>query len=226
MPDDDARGDAADEDEQDGGAREEADYTDYTQQRLDPKTLADYRRQWRSVVEWVKVKHPLHYNAEKDNVNPAGVERTVYKEFFDVVSRKRKRGGQQSSIWNDQIDDEQTGYSNMNGWCNSIKHQYREQEVDMPPDHKKLFADHLAGYKRHTAKLKQQGKMKLQEGKLHIRFKAYRYTHDVFACMCMRAWLRSMSCACAGSSHGSASRRARMSGCRPVCGRSCSCAGT
>lgn len=72
MPDDDARGDAADEDEQDGGAREEADYTDYTQQRLDPKTLADYRRQWRSVVEWVKVKHPLHYNAEKDNVNPAG----------------------------------------------------------------------------------------------------------------------------------------------------------
>ena len=52
MPDDDARGDAADEDEQDGGAREEADYTDYTQQRLDPKTLADYRRQWRSVVEW------------------------------------------------------------------------------------------------------------------------------------------------------------------------------
>ena len=98
----------------------------------------------------------------------------MYKKLFDIFSKKRKRGGKFSVLWNEETGEYGT-YTRMNGLLNGIKHAFKVQNVEMPREHKIVFEESLGGYKRFCADLKLQGKMKMTEGKLSIRFKAYRY---------------------------------------------------
>ena len=148
-------------------------FADFTEKRLKQNTKKAYASSWRMVVEYFKHKHPDLYDEQNDNVIASSPSSEQYKMLFDTFSRKRKRGGKFFMLWNEETGEYGT-YARMNGLLNGIKHAFKVQNVEIPREHKLLFEESLGGYKRFVAELKMQGKMKLTEGKLSIRFKAYR----------------------------------------------------
>ena len=84
--------------------------------------------------------------------------------------------------------DQQTGavlgpksFSGVNNYRNAIQWFYKHKGIEMPPEQNEGLSDACQGYKKRTAKYKQEGKLKMHEGKYGVKFSEYRT-------MCETVW--------------------------------------
>ena len=89
-------------------------------------------------------------------------------DFFGTVMIKNDKHG------NPLVPKKHQSYSHVSGYNSSIKSYYDKRKVPITPELDKTIKDFLMGYKRQVATLKQNGEMKVTEGKAAISFDGYR----------------------------------------------------
>jgi hypothetical protein len=86
--------------------------------------------------------------------------RDVVMQMFGSLSRKS--------------DGTLKSHATVQGYKSSLKNLYRERRVEFDSSLELSLSDFSSGYKRNIADLKEQGKMKLAEGKSHLTFERYK----------------------------------------------------
>lgn len=97
------------------------------------------------------------------------VSEEAFSEFFGYISVKRdKRTKEALNPVKHQ------SYSHVSGYNSAIRSFFKHRRIDMDRNIDTTIKEFLAGYKRKVATLKQNGEMKLQEGKSPISYDGYR----------------------------------------------------
>ena len=138
---------------------------------IDGRKCQNTKRQYRLKVEnfkkWLCSKHPVCIK-EDETIDLNAVDRTILKEFFGHICKKKDRNG----IYFDPIVFH--AFQHVSGYKSAIKDYYSTQEVKISDEIEKMLKQFFEGYVRTIAKLKQDGVMEIIEGKQHMSFKGYK----------------------------------------------------
>jgi hypothetical protein len=115
------------------------------------------------MAKFIQEKHPSYWDESGETgeiVLPLPTQ--VVLEMFGSLARKR--------------DGTLKTHPTIQGYKSSLKNLYRDREIEFDASLEIKLSDFSSGYKRNVADLKEQGKMKLAEGKTHLTFERYRYS--------------------------------------------------
>ena len=97
------------------------------------------------------------------------VSEEAFREYFGHISVKRDPHTKIALV-----PLKYQSFSHVSGYNSAIRSFFKDRKIDMDRDIDTTVKEFLAGYKRRVASLKQNGEMKLQEGKSPISFDGYR----------------------------------------------------
>ena len=129
-------------------------------------TKAQYKRKQNHFEDWIENKRPALIDSEKwlDNIDAATME-----DFMGHICQKRSKTGEYLTPPKFQ------SYDHVNGYKSAILDLYERQKVKPNVEMKTMFYDFVNGYKRKIASLKQEGEMKITEGKAPLTFQGYKF---------------------------------------------------
>ena len=136
--------------------------------RIKANSKAKYKKSYIHFVNYARDHFPdiMHNN---ESVILEHIRSSHLKDFFGHISIKRDRNGNYA-----HDPPRFQSYSHVCGFHSGIKNEFIETGTDMDKDAEKTIKKILSGYKRKVARLKQQGAMKVTEGKAQITFAGYK----------------------------------------------------
>lgn len=144
-----------------------------TKGRVEKSTEENYLSTANYIARQCSTLVPLAVTLKEDNKYCLNVPVTLssMEIFFGFIGRDFEDGSVRSK-------------KTIDGYMSSIKYLHRLQGIPVPEDVKRFFDDFAEGYKRKIAKKKEEGVMKVQEGKVPLAMQNYSRLCGVglFAC--------------------------------------------
>jgi hypothetical protein len=156
---------ANDSDSSDGSGRRGQELMDA---RIKDNSKAKYAKAYLQLVVYVRVKFPELFD-EDGNLILEDLRSHHFKDFFGHISIKRDKNGNCA-----HNPPRFQSFSHVSGFNSGIKNAFTEKGIAMDQDAADTIKKILSGYKRKVANLKQQGVMKVTEGKAQITFDGYK----------------------------------------------------
>jgi hypothetical protein len=130
--------------------------------RIRASSKRAYESSINMMSNFIKQKYPQYWS----DCSPSGsivipLPADVVMEMFGHLARKS--------------DGTLKSHATVQGYKSGLKNLYRERRVEFCPQLELSLSDFNSGYKRTIADLKEQGQMKLTEGKSHLTFDRYKY---------------------------------------------------
>lgn len=129
-------------------------------------TKEQYKRKQKHFHDWVQNKRPALLNSTTWLRN---VDTDTMEDFMGHICQKRGRNGEYLEPAKFQ------SYDHVNGYKSAILDLYERQNVKPSTEIREMFTDFAQGYKRKIAILKQNGQIKITEGKAPLSFEGYIY---------------------------------------------------
>ena len=129
-------------------------------------TKEQYKRKQIHFEDWIENKRPALIDTEKWLVN---IDAATMEDFMGHICQKKDKFGEYFTPPKFQ------SYDHVNGYKSAILDMYEIQNVKPTTAIKDMFNDFAKGYKRKIASLKQQGEIKITEGKAPLTFQGYRF---------------------------------------------------
>lgn len=129
-------------------------------------TKTQYKRKQIHFEEWVQIKRP---GLNRQGAWLCNVDKNTMEDFMGHICQKKTEGGEYFAPPKFQ------SYNHVNGYKSAILDFYDKQGLKANADMKEMFTDFIHGYKRKVASLKQDGEMKVTEGKSPLSFEGYRF---------------------------------------------------
>ena len=129
-------------------------------------TRIQYKRKQVHFEEWIRNKRQACMESSPwvKNVDVDSME-----EFLGHICQKKTKTG-------DYYDPPQfQSYQHINGYKSAILDLYKDSKEKPSMAIKEMFSDYFDGYKRLVASMKQNGELKMTEGKSPLSFAGYRY---------------------------------------------------
>jgi len=142
----------------------------YSAGKILAKTQKGYLQKCKHFSSFLQVNHAELFINENDITDWSTLDPEVLTEFFGYISIKRNRDGTPIVPTNYQ------SYEHISGYASAIKfHVHSIKKQKLRQDAYEELSAVLGGYKRKVADLKQNGEMRLGEGKCGLSFDAYKY---------------------------------------------------
>lgn len=138
---------------------------------LDSATRAKYQGRLKGFARYAKEKFPDVWDAEHDEVKWAQIGETHLTSFFGHVSKKRKRGPLSEEVDPPRL----SSYEHVNGYKSAIMFAFKEHNLEMSNELRRLLKDLMKGWQRRVAQAKQEGDMPIREGKLDVKPRVYQF---------------------------------------------------
>ena len=129
-------------------------------------TKLQYKRKQIHFEEWVRNKRP-------EFISPGAwlrnIDNSTMENFMGHICQKKAENGEYF------VPAKFQSYNHVNGYKSAILDLYDKQGLKANAEMKEMFTDFIHGYKRKVASLKQDGEMKITEGKAPLSFEGYRF---------------------------------------------------
>lgn len=138
---------------------------------LSKSTIKQYTYKINIFKSYVQENHPQFMeeslNGTKEiKLDQIGID--AIQNFLTKMSYKHDKHG-------NIIEKSRQAFEHVSGYKSAIRFYYRRRRVLPPEELNAMFRDFFTGYERLIAELKQNGDMKLHEGKQPMNFSGYRY---------------------------------------------------
>jgi hypothetical protein len=142
------------------------------------RTRAQYEAKVGRFSEWLQSAFPNLVNQDQAGtrvVNFNGVTSEIYTELFGHICKKKDKDG--NYVNPPQYD----SFQYVSGYKSALKKHYKLNDIVWEDKVEAAVSLFLSGYKRKIAELKKSGEKPLIEGKMPMKFDAYRYlcTHSL-----------------------------------------------
>ena len=136
--------------------------------RIKEKSKNKYGKAYNQLIIYLSDKFPELID-ENGNLKLELLCSEHLKDFFGHISIKRDKNGRVA-----HNPPRFQSFSHVSGFNSGIKNAFTEKGIVMDQDAADTIKKILSGYKRKVANLKQQGVMKVTEGKAQITFDGYK----------------------------------------------------
>jgi len=137
-------------------------------EKLDISTRSRYTRFFNQFKGWIAEHHAEYLDAAGDVVL-GNISDEAFKEFLAHKTKKTNPNGTYI------IPEKFQSYEHVSGYKSAIVYGYDKARVSLKASTIKMFKEFFAGYRRKIGQLKQNGEMKLKEGKDALSFTGYRF---------------------------------------------------
>jgi hypothetical protein len=139
---------------------------DVMDQRICPKTRQSYASSIKKFKKWLKSQNAnVYLSREKEIILPVPNEEQIILTYLGSLKNTNKKG----IVDKDYL----IAKSTMMGHISAIQNLYKENNIELGKTTKLKISSFIRGYNRIVSEAKQQGKMKVFEGKKNISFTGY-----------------------------------------------------
>ena len=144
------------------------DADDICNEKLDITTRRRYNRFFDQFKEWVVHNHD-EFLDEAGDLILRNITDEAFKEFLAHKTKKTYKDGAY------MVPEKFQSYEHVSGYKSGLVYGFDKAGVPLRTSTSKMFKEFFAGYRRKIGQLKQNGEMKLKEGKDALSFSGYRY---------------------------------------------------
>jgi hypothetical protein len=137
-------------------------------EKLNITTRRRYHRFFDQFKEWVVQNHDEFVDQVGD-LMLRNITDEAFKEFLAHKTKKTYKDGTY------MVPEKFQSYEHVSGYKSGVVYGFDNAGVPLRASTSKMFKEFFAGYRRKVGQLKQNGEMKLKEGKDALSFSGYRY---------------------------------------------------
>lgn len=132
---------------------------------LNESTKTQYARKIVVFKSWLRQYYPDVVDGNNNNINYQLMTEEMLTRFFTYVSMKINDDGSKTHY----------SFQHTNGYKSAIVDDWKHRENVIPINIVRVFTKFFKGLRRKLSSLKQNGELKMSEGKSPISFEGYRY---------------------------------------------------